>query len=477
MSIHFAASFHAGAGRADLSPPPGIPQGGWGAQTHQRSLGNDLPLAARALALKSDDAVAVIIDADAIGFDMPMTNRIIDAVCDLTSLPRESVRLSCTHTHSGPNTFRLATIREGLDLALAYLEWIPKQIAGAAWQAMRNLKPARFAVSSGSCDINVNRRCRDDQGRTFVGWNPDGFCDPAVHLLRFDDSNGEPIATIVHYACHATTMGWQNEWVTPDFPGQAKETVEHTFGGTCLFLQGAAGNLGPRRGFTGDLHVYRRLGTILGLEAAKLAWNTDTQPTTLALRGIQESGARIGLYDEIATETTPPVLRVVTTSIDLPVRVHPEPDGLELISNELRAKVVKLRSDGAPDAEVREANARATQAGMAAERARLFHGKSSVPWPVQIIQIGHTALVGIAGEPFAEIGARIREASPFAQTLVSGYTNGGFGYIPTHDAWEGGGYEVETTPFTTSVGDVLVDGVSDVMHRMNNGDLTYEARG
>jgi hypothetical protein len=119
-----------------------------------------------------------------------------------------------------------------------------------------------------------------------------------------------------------------------------------------------------------------------------------------------------------------------------------------------------------PDDELRDANARATQAGMAAERARLFHGKSSVPWPVQVIRIGETALVGIAGEPFAEIGARIREASPFRRTLVSGYTNGGFGYIPTNDAWESGGYEVETTPFTPSVADALVEGASELLHRM-----------
>jgi hypothetical protein len=321
----------------------------------------------------------------------------------------------------------------------------------------------------------VNRRSRDQQGRTFVGCNPEGFCDRTVHLLRFDDEAGEPIATILHYACHPTTMGWQNEWVTPDYPGQAKETVERTFGGTCLFLQGAAGNLGPKRGFTGDLSVYRRLGTILGLEAAKLAWNTDTQPSTLALRGIQESGARIGLYEEVATPTQRPVLGVLTSSVDLPVAVHPDPEEAERRSAALRAHAAELREKGASEHELRDANARATQAGMAAERARLYHGKSVVPWPVQAIRIGEAALVGIAGEPFAEIGARIRNLSPFSHTLVSGYTNGGFGYIPTADAWEGGGYEVETTPFTPGVADALVEGVAGLLHRIRNMGRQVEA--
>ena len=62
-----------------------------------------------------------------------------------------------------------------------------------------------------------------------------------------------PVATILHYACHGTTIGWQTELFTPDFPGPAREVVEREVGGMCLFLQGATANITPRRGFTGDL--------------------------------------------------------------------------------------------------------------------------------------------------------------------------------------------------------------------------------
>src|SRR5438105_5428611 len=141
----------AGTGRCDITPAPGTPQGGWGAQTHQRGLGADMPFLATALVLSDGTETVAIIDADAIGFDREWTARILQATVDLTGLPRERIRFSCTHTHSGPNTFRLATISEGLDMVTSYLDSLPRRIAAAAWQALQNLKPVRVAAGNGAC--------------------------------------------------------------------------------------------------------------------------------------------------------------------------------------------------------------------------------------------------------------------------------------------------------------------------------------
>src|SRR5437879_4059854 len=106
----------AGLGRCDITPAPGTPHAGWGAQTHQRSKGSDMPLCATALVLSNGDLSVAIVDVDSIGFDLEWTGKIAHAIVNLTKLPRENVRISCTHTHSGPNTFRLATITEGIEM-------------------------------------------------------------------------------------------------------------------------------------------------------------------------------------------------------------------------------------------------------------------------------------------------------------------------------------------------------------------------
>src|SRR5450759_3968756 len=101
---------NAGVGRTDITPAPGTPQGGWGAQTPQRGLGADMPMYATALALSDGTETLIIADVDAIGFDAPWTARILNAISSVTGLPQDRIRFSCTHTHSGANTFRLGNI-------------------------------------------------------------------------------------------------------------------------------------------------------------------------------------------------------------------------------------------------------------------------------------------------------------------------------------------------------------------------------
>src|SRR5215467_7531986 len=103
----------AGTGRCAITPAPGTPQGGWGAQTHQRGAGADMPFYATALVISDGRENAAIVDVDAIGFDPEWTGKIISAIAALTGFDRRQIRFSCTHTHSGPNTFRLHTISEG----------------------------------------------------------------------------------------------------------------------------------------------------------------------------------------------------------------------------------------------------------------------------------------------------------------------------------------------------------------------------
>ncbi len=52
-----------------------------------------------------------------------------------------------------------------------------------------------------------------------------------------------------------------------------------------------------------------------------------------------------------------------------------------------------------------------------------------------------------SGEPFAEIGLRIKERSSFEFTFLPGYSNGHLGYAPTADAYGSEAYEDALTRF------------------------------
>jgi hypothetical protein len=65
-----------------------------------------------------------------------------------------------------------------------------------------------------------------------------------------------------------------------------------------------------------------------------------------------------------------------------------------------------------------------------------------------MLRIGDLVMVSMPGEPFAEIGAAVKKASPFGVTMFCGYSSGvGGGYMPVESEYEHRGYEVEGTRY------------------------------
>ncbi|MDA0746681.1 MAG: hypothetical protein O2954_09175, partial [bacterium] len=311
-----ADQLYAGTARCDITPPPGIAHMNWGAQTHERAEGVDLPLWCTVLALSQGETQVLVVDLDLLQMTNEQVAVLRQAVSEMTDVPVPHVRISFTHTHSGP-TLGPTWIDGGTELVPAYVESLSGRVAGTAWEALRRGRPVRVASGSGQCAININRRQVVD-GRVVVGYNPEGFVDQEVGLVRLDDLDGNPVAVVVNYACHPTIMAHLNTLITPDYPGVVRRVVERTLGGTCLFLQGAAGNSGPVEGYTGDLRVYHRLGLSLGLEACRVALGLNTRPVKREFSYVQESGAPLAIYEEVPVEEPEIRLRVATHTVHLP---------------------------------------------------------------------------------------------------------------------------------------------------------------
>lgn len=72
------------------------------------------------------------------------------------------------------------------------------------------------------------------------------------------------------------------------------------------------------------------------------------------------------------------------------------------------------------------------------------YGSNSWTGEMNTLGIGELAIVTFPVEVFAESGIELKEQSPYAMTLLMGYTNGIHGYIPTREAYENGGYEADS---------------------------------
>jgi hypothetical protein len=305
--------------------------------------------------------------------------------------------------------------------------------------------------------VAVNRREIAPDGRPVTGVNPEGPIDPQVFVLRIDDWEGGPLAAVVGYTMHPTTLGPSNRLISPDWPGHLKRTVEAITGATCLFAQGATGNIGPGPdGFTDDVSVVRRLGGQVGCEAARVYLGLQLPAVQHRHERVWESGAPLGKWTQELISEEEPVVRVMSREIRLPLIEQPLLSDVQARVDEAQRRLDDLKQQAAPTVEIEAATFATKRANMTLSRAQTYGGQQTFPVELHLLQIGPAVLVGTEGEPFAELGLEIKAGSPGPATWFGGYTGGWAGYIPTADAYPQLGYEVETSPFAPEAADRLV---------------------
>ncbi|HCI86093.1 MAG TPA: hypothetical protein DHV68_04535, partial [Dehalococcoidia bacterium] len=291
--------------------------------------------------------------------------------------------------------------------------------------------------------------------------NWEATVDQEVGVVAINDTDGNPIATLLNFACHPTILGPANKLLSPDYPGYARKVVEQYGGGTCLFLQGAAGNCGPTHGFIGEVAVAQWLGERLGLEAARVRLEIDPVPRKERLVEVVQSGADLGMYADDAVDEPDSTLRIINTHATLPVGDFPSVDEAQADFDSVVETLNRTRETG-NEVEIKLAVSNAKRAGFVLSNAtRTADGPMAMP--VQAMRIGPAALIAIPVEAFCEIGIEVKANSPASQTLFSGYTNGYMGYMPMADNFEEGGYEVTTTPMAAGAAEETIDVCTDAV--------------
>jgi hypothetical protein len=451
-------SFHAGVGRVTITPPLTAPHASWGAQVHVLPDGVEADLWATALVVSDGDTTAAWIDLDVVIVSRPESNAIRATVAEALDISPNNVRVSVTHNHAGPPPSAWNWTRQGQEALDGYYALLPEYAAGAARLARQGMRPARVAVASGESRVAVNRREIAPGGRPVTGVNPEGVIDPEVFVLRIDEREGGPLAAVLGYTMHPTTLGPTNRLISPDWPGHLKRTVEALTGATCLFAQGATGNVGPGPdGFTDDVEVVRRLGTRVGCEAARVYFGLDLPAVRHRHERVWESGAPLGKWTRETLPEAKPIVHVLSRHIALPLIAQPPLDEARTRVQEAQARLDELKQRRAAASDIEAATFATKRANMALSRAATYGGKQDFPAELHLLRIGPAVFAGTEGEPFAEIGLAIKAGSPFPATWFGGYTGGWAGYIPTADAYPQGGYEVDTSPFAPEAAERLVE--------------------
>ncbi len=450
--------FKAGVGRVDITPPLTMPHASWGAQVHVFADGVEWPLFATALILDDGTTRAVVIDLDIVVVTPEEDDAIRKAAAEVAGVDPSMVLTVLSHNHAGPPPSAWNWAKLGQAEMDGYFAMLGAYSAGAVRIALDNLQPAAVNAGSGESYVAVNRREVAPDGRPVTGANADGVIDPQVLVVRIDGADGSPLAAIVGYTMHPTTMGPTNKLVGPDWPGHTRATVEQLTGATCLFLQGCCGNVGPGfDGFTDDLDVVRTIGKRVGCTAAEVYLGLDVPAVERVHERIWESGAPLATWKKVPINGPAPKVQLVTKQVALPVLEQPEMWAVEKAVADAQAILDELKADNATDEEIALATYVVKRSNMAHWRAETYGGKSHIELNVTALMIGDIALVMSQGEPFAEIGLEVKARSPFEHTWFGGYQGSWSAYIPIASEYPNKGYEVDTTPYAPEAAVVLVE--------------------
>ena len=415
-----------GFAKTDITPRVGVELCGFGPFINRHSVGVRDRLWARAMAVRSEDEEAVLVSCDLVGVTRETTRSVRRKVQQEAGLSGGTVIISCSHTHSGPNTSGLRIGWGAYDPP--YMEVLPHRIASACVEALENMRPAEVSHAEVPCEgIGLNREYDKDapplEDVLEEDWRPahPELTDTTCHVLRVDGEDGL-LGFASYFSCHPVVCCADNRFIHGDYCGVATNMLEREHPGSVgLFLQGAQGDVNSC-----VVHKPEK-ESLLALDVIASRYARSVR------RGISEAQP-IG-----AEPFSCDVKEVKFTREDVS-----EGNLRERLAEENAILQQEEASD--EDRDVRMATVRAVAIRRVLEVIER-EGRFPVP-PTELaaFRLGEVMLLCSPFETFQAIKSDVQENARSPIPLVLGLVNDSVGYAPDRKAAERGGYAADVVP-------------------------------
>lgn len=354
----------------------------------------------RAVVIDSGGKRAVMIIADVPTISAKVSADIIGKVSAQAHVPAANIMLGTSHTH---NAMRVAT-EPGILIPASpkFVERVTTATLEAVRQAETRLQPARAGVGRGKAYLIANRNLWSAaHGRYITGVDRTGNepIDHGLGVMKFETLDGKPIAFLLNYAIEPVVAMAIPSEISGDVPGAASRMIEERAGGdaVALFTIGAAGAplyesehtpIERRRAHT--LSLIDSFATILAEEGLAVAQHLPTSASAVTIGGESRQLVCPGK---------------ITTPLNLPNRCAYTP-GSKLPLCEFSDK------DTDP--------------------VTLNHG---------VLRIGDVAIVQTDANVTPALGAKLKVATPIANTWIVALTYGPMKYVMDDAAYPLNTYE------------------------------------
>lgn len=422
-----------GIAQTRIQTEPDLDLTGYLVITDRRAKGSHDDLFIKALVLDDGDTEAGIVACDLVGLDIQFVRRVGRQIERRIGISKDNIIIATTHTHSAPATIGLRGCGQ---VNQQWLNTLQKDIVATVGHARDNLKEAEIGTGSGiTREVSINRRIKTTDGNIRMiedneFYNPNDMIDPEVGVVKFEDRNGEVIGMLVNFACHPVVLGPDNRLISADYPGYMMKKVSSELNGTVMFTNGACGDINPQS--RGTFQETERMGNILAQEVLKVT-------------------KKIG-------KTLPGKLKIKKKTVELFFQLP----SLSELQKEIRLHEAALKKLNLKESLLLERGTRKVFLEWAREKLDIIQRQKprGIKIEIKVLAINDTVLIAIPAEVFVEIGLTIKKNSPFKYTFILCYANGCVGYIPSWQAYQEGGYEIDAAykhynsfPFTSGVGD------------------------
>lgn len=432
-----------GFARIDISPEESVPLAGYGNTSQRMSQVVMDPLYANCLALTDTTGnAAIVIVLDLTNMYSPLPSMRED-VSKATGLPVEKIMLCCTHNHSAPHLLNAEK-----DSIPRYCEKLRRCLVDVALAALADRKEATLSVSAVQTqNMNFVRRYVLADG-TFAGDNyghpklspivaHETEGDRQLQVVKFTRSGGKDII-MANFQGHPHRAGGSKRLeCTSDLVGVFREELEQALDCHALYFTGASGNTNchsriPEENITADYIAHGKALAAYALEALK------------NLRPVQADAVRTFCmrYEGQAN--------------------HSEDHKVE----QARIVVERWKNGAGFDGSI---------AGFEDLFNSPYHAtsvikKSLFPQTIEVelngFSFGDVSMVFAPFELFCELGAAIKESTPFETTFVCCYSNAIFSYMPTQLGFDHGGYGPNQCRFMPGTGEILVEKFLEILHKL-----------
>jgi neutral ceramidase len=389
------AGWKAGTATANITPHQPQWMAGYGGRTRPAE-GTLHPLFIKVLALEDARGHrAIVLSSDLLGIPQSIYNNTCTTLKQRFGLERAQIMLNASHSHCTPvlrnalyDAYPLPD--EQRPIIERYSTELEAKIIETVGSAFAALAPARVAAGQGIARFAVNRR-NNPEGSVpkLIEQNArKGPVDHAVPMLAVSAGDGALKAIVFGYACHNTTLSF-NQWCG-DYAGFAQMALERNHpGAVAMFFMGCGADQNPlpRR----EVFLAQRYGEMLAAAVEDV---------------LLQSPARLA-----------PSLRTAHELVSLDF-------GDALSVSELESLAL-LPPGKQPSTQSRWA------ARLLAEAKAGKPFPRSYPYPVQVWQLGGKQLwVALGGEVVVDYALRFKREFG-ADTWVAGYVNDVMAYIPS----------------------------------------------